>query len=356
MSPTLQNIELAPLTAFRVGGAAENYLPFDSGSELRTRLKELKRQPPRWLLGSGTNVLVSDRGLPGLTLHFRKGEIARERGNLLVADGGALWDDVVRCALENQLWGIELMSGIPGTVGGAVAININAYGQALAERLRWIEIFDPGRGQLEKIRINARDWGYKKSPLSSGRTIIVSVALKLAERPTCELRYAKALSYARQRGLDPGQLAARREIILGARAAAGALLDGSPSGRAKTCGSFFRNPLVAPEQVESLLACEESRLQAKELLEMNRLHGGQSRRVSAAHVLLAAGFRRGQTFGRVRLHPDHVLKIENWRGASAQEIYDTAELIRKTVFDKLSIRLEFEVKTLGAFRSDPTAV
>ena len=356
MSPILQNFNLAPLTAFQVGGAAENYCPLDSASELRARVEELKRQPPGWLLGSGTNVLVSDRGLPGLTLHFRKGAITRERGNLLVADGGALWDDVVRFALENQLWGIELMSGIPGTVGGAVAININAYGQALADRLRWVEIFDPRSGQLEKIKINTRDWGYKKSPLNSGQNVIVSAALELAEQPTCELRYAKALEYAEQHGLNSGKLPARREIILGARAAAGALLDNSPSGQAKTCGSFFKNPLVAPEQVEPLLAYEESRLQAKELLEMNRLHGGQSRRVSAAHVLLAAGFQRGQTFGRVRLHPDHVLKIENWRGALAQEIYETAELIRKTVFDKLSIRLEFEVKTLGTFRPEPVAV
>ena len=356
MSPILQkNVELAPLTAFRAGGPAEKYLRLDSADGLRARLSELEKQPPDWLLGSGTNILISDSGLPGLTLHFQGGGISLERKNLVIADSGASWDDVVLFALRHGLWGIELMSGIPGSLGGAVAININAYGQALVDRLCWVEVFDP-RGGLRKVDIDPSKWGYKKSPFAGGRQIIVSAALELEEKPTCELRYAKALDYARKAGLDPAQLEGRREIILGARAAAGALLDDSPAGRAKTCGSFFRNPVVAPERVEPLLAYEESHLKAEELLEMNRLHGGQARRVSATHVLLAAGFRRGQEFGRVRLHPDHVLKIENWRGASAQEIYGTAELIRKAVFEKLAIRLEFEVQTLGDFLTGADAV
>ena len=83
--------------------------------------------------------------------------------------------------------------------------------------------------------------------------------------------------------------------------------------------------------------------------ELNQVHGGAQMRVSAAHVLLAAGFSRGQTWGPVRLHPDHILKIENTGGATAQNIYDVAMEIQRTVLDKLSIELSPEVRFLGEF-------
>ena len=352
MSQILQKFPLAKLTSFQVGGPAESYLRLNSASELKQLITQPETVKPRWFLGAGSNVLISDAGLPGLTWHFQGGRIEyRKADNLLIADSGVIWDDLVISALKKHLWGIELMSGIPGSVGGAVAININAYGQALSDCLCWIEVYDPDRAELYKVNYQPADWSYKQSPFAESKLSIVRAALKLSCKPTVELRYAKALQYAREQNLDPRQLTARRRIIIGARAAAGSLLDDSPQGQAKSCGSFFRNPLVDAQQIEPLLAYEEGNLKKKELLEMNRLHGGQARRVSAAHVLLAAGFRRGQTFGRVRLHPNHVLKIENWRNASAQEIYDVAQTIQAAVMQKLAIKLEFEVKTLGKFQS-----
>ena len=352
MSRILENVELGPLTSFGVGGLAERYLRLSSATELRDWLAS--GQKPRWLLGSGTNVLISDEGLPGLTLHLQGGKIAC-RGRLIVADAGVEWDAVVRFAIERHLWGIELMSGIPGTAGGAAAININAYGQALVDRLDWVEVYDPRNGQLRRLDIKADDWGYKHSPLAGGQLLAIRLGLRLENKPTGDLRYAKALEYARQHKLNPGSLQERRQIILGARSAAGSLLDDSAGGGAKTCGSFFGNPIVRPEQVNRLLAYEEANLKRAQLLEMNRLHGGQAERVSGAHVLLAAGFRRGQAFGKVRLHPDNVLKLENWRGASAQEIYQTARSIQKTVAVKLDIGLEFEVRLLGRFQENASA-
>ena len=349
MPQVLEKIKLGPLTSFGVGGPAERYLRLASAAELNSWLTAGQR--PRWLLGSGTNVLISDEGLPGLTLHLQGGKITRH-GQLVIAEAGAEWDAVVQLAVESGLWGIELMSGIPGTVGGAAAININAYGQSLVDRLDWVEAYDPGRGRLRKLKPRADDWDYKHSPFADGRLIVLRLGLGLKEEPTDELRYAKALEYARRHGFDPASLRQRRQIILGVRAEAGSLLNDSPAGRAKTCGSFFGNPIVRPEQIDRLLAHEESGLEKSQLLEMNRLHGGRIERVSGAHVLLAAGFKRGQAFGKVRLHPSNVLKLENWRGASAQEIYQTARLIQRTVAEKLKIKLEFEVRTLGHFRED----
>ena len=350
MSKILQNIDLAPLTSFRVGGKAHAYLKLDSAQEFQKTVANANLPQPWWLLGSGSNILISDEGLTGLTLHFQGGQITYQaKEQTVISDSGVIWDDLVLFVLQHELWGIELMSGIPGTVGGAVAININAYGQALADTLKWVDIYDLHNERLRRVDFQKKDWAYKKSPLAGDNFVILRMALQLAKKPTTKLDYAPALHYADEHNLNHNSLKARRKIIIGTRAKAGSLLNDTPVGRAKTCGSFFRNPIVRLDQIENLIAHDEMAFARKDLIQMNKLHGGQSNRVSAAHVLLAAGFKRGQTFDRVRLHPSHVLKIENYRQASAQEIYDVAKFIQKTVKMKLGITLEFEVKTLGKF-------
>ena len=107
--------------------------------------------------------------------------------------------------------------------------------------------------------------------------------------------------------------------------------------------------MVDNNQVDAIIAHDESGISRQQLLRQNQIHGGSSVRVSAAHVLLAAGFRRGQSWGKVGLHPDHILKIANLGGASAQEIYDVIQMIIQTVQKKLGITLEPEVRFLGDF-------
>ncbi len=104
--------------------------------------------------------------------------------------------------------------------------------------------------------------------------------------------------------------------------------------------------------MKRLISYDETAFSEKDLLMMSKLQDKNNSRVSAAHVLLAAGFERGQVFGRVRLHPNHVLKIENYAQASAQEIYDVARLIQTTVKMKLDINLDFEVQLLGSFEKN----
>ena len=348
MSQILQNIDLAPLTAFGVGGQAENYLAIKSYDDFLSWLKQIDFSKPYHILGSATNSLISDQGLDGTVIHFIDGQI-QFKNNQLIADSGVNWDYLVEQAIKHNLWGIELMSGIPGTVGGAVAININAYGQALSDTLSWVEVYNPQNQQLEKIPFKKADWDYKKSPFSNSDLIILRAALNLKPTSATKLNYPSALLYAQKHNLNPNNLKTRRQIILSVRAKAGSLLNQEDKSLAKTCGSFFRNPVVDQTQLNQLLSFDETKINIDQLKTMNQIHGGQTNRISAAHVLLAAGFKRGQTFKRVRLHPDHVLKIENYDNATALEIYQLAKHIAKTVKIKLNINLEFEVNTLGRF-------
>lgn len=344
------HVDLAPMTSFKVGGLAEAFIKIKNVQDFERQLPKIARFKPLWLLGEGSNVLISDKGLPGLTLKFEGGEITYSpEDNLLIADSGVLWDDLVVDSIQRQLWGIELMSGIPGTVGGAAAININAYGQALSDSLRWVKIYNLQKGVVEKLPFQANQWSYKRSPYADGKAVILQIALKLSDKITCPIAYPTALQYAQEINLDPSELDSRRQIIIGTRGRAGSLLNETPVGRAKTCGSFFKNPLVGQSRLSEILQFDETGFKRQHLETMNRLHGGASNRLSAAHVLLAAGFYRGQTFGSVRLHPDHVLKIENYRHASASEIYQVARSIQSTVKMKLGINLEFEVSLMGEF-------
>ena len=115
--------------------------------------------------------------------------------------------------VARQWWGLELMSGIPGTVGGAAAININAYGQSLTDTLLWVKVYDKKSQCLKKIDFKPQDWGYKKSPLASSRYIILRVALKLSSTQTTKLKYASALAYAQKQQLPIDDLKARRKLF-----------------------------------------------------------------------------------------------------------------------------------------------
>ena len=347
MSQILQNINLAELTAFQVGGQAQQYLRCQSTQEFLDIAPHINWPKNYWCMGSGTNVLISDNGLKGLVIHFSGGTIKYSNGEI-IADSGVIWDDLVKFSIKHNLWGIELMSGIPGTVGGAVAININAYGQALSDTLKWVEIYDPGSHQVMRQKFQPSQWSYKQSPFNNRKSIIIRMGLSLSQHLTTPLSYATAQIYAQDHQLDETSLSDRRKIIMATRSQAGSLLD-NDKHQAKTCGSFFKNPVVGNKQINQLIAFDETNLQLENIKKMNLIHGGLTNRISAAHVLLAAGFKRGQTFGPVRLHPDHVLKLENYKLANADQLYQVAKSIQKTVKIKLDIDLEFEVKTLGQF-------
>lgn len=345
----IQNdVLLAPYTSLRCGGPAAQLVECKDIDELKTVLNQ-ERSGAVHIFGFGTNSLISDKGLDGLTIILRGGALGGE-DNVLIAEAGVWWDTLINKAISLGLWGLEFTSGIPSSVGGAVLGNIAAYGQQVSDVLKWIEVYDLDTKQISKRSAHDIVFSYRKSSLQSEENIIIlRAAFKLSVIPTTELKYSSALKTAEKLGLSPDTLQNRQKIILETRKNAGSLYEPSDPNAKKTAGSFFKNPLVKPDQAVEIAKFDETGKTLERLLEQNKVHGGDRLRASAAHVLLAAGFKRGQSWGAVRLHPDHILKLENTGGASAQEIYDVAKLIKQTVKDKLSIDLEPEVKFIGLF-------
>ncbi|MCA9324211.1 FAD-binding protein [Candidatus Saccharibacteria bacterium] len=347
------NVPLSDYTSFGVGGLAEHFSLVNNAEDLTEALKCTLPSTPLWVLGYGSNCLISDHGLPGMTICVRGGDITVDR-TFITADAGAWWDDVVKAAIEHGLWGIELTSEVPGSVGGSTFVNIAAYGQSLGSVVEWIEIWDRNASQVKKLHRNDLSWSYKSSVFQTDKGknwIILRVCLCLSSKITDELTYQKALDVASELRLNIDSLEDRRKVIIEARKRAGSLWH-PDGGEAHTVGSFFRNPTVSKEQVDAIIAFDESGVSAEQIRKMNQIHGGSEARVSAAHVMLAAGFKRGQIFadGRVKLNDKNLLKIEALPGATAQAIYDAVREIQETCYEKLGIRLEPEARILGAFK------
>jgi len=350
MDPTL-NAPLASLTSLAVGGPAEKLYTCTTQEELDAALAAAAGEQI-WVLGYGANVLISDAGLPGSTLLVRTTGIRRE-GNTITVDAGVWWDDLVQFAIGENLWGLELMSAIPGGVGAAIVGNIAAYGQAVADTLQWVDVFDTTSRETRRLTTEELGLSYRFSSFQTDELkdmIILRATFALNDQPAKEVAYQTALDVAQEFGHDLNTLDGRRQTIIETRRRAGSLWDyRSPDAQMRTAGSFFRNPMVDAEKAEQLMSYDETGRSLELLKKMNQVHGGSGTRVSAAHVLLAAGFNRGQTWGKVRLHPDHILKLENTGGATAQDIYNVAMEIVRTVQEKLGVELKPEVRFLGEF-------
>ncbi len=345
-----ENVSLASYNTFLVGGLAEQFVVVKNSDELFALLASNTKQPV-WVICYGSNCLISDKGLPGLVICTRGGSM-NFQDNEVVVDAGVWWDDVVKACVDRKLWGVELMSEIPGGVGGATYINITAYGQSIGPLIKWVEVWNPKTKQKERILRENLVWSYKTSIFQKPEYmdfVILQVCLSLSTEMTNQLQYQKALDVAEELNLNPEDLDDRRKIITEARKRSGSIWRANDQDSARTAGSFFRNPIVNEEQVNKIIATDESGKTTNQIRLMNKVHGGDSRRVSAAHVMLASGFNRGQTWGKVKLNDKNLLKVEALEGATAKEIYDVSRMIQTKCLDMLGINLEFEVRILGDF-------
>lgn len=344
----LKNEPLAPYTSLRVGGPAAKLVIAENYNEAVSVLSE--HPDPLWLLGFGCNSLISDRGLSGTTLMLRGGDISVE-GSTVVADAGTWWDDVVETAINHNLWGLELLSGIPSSTGGAVFGNIAAYGGQVSDTLAWVEIYDTITGEVVRRQASDISFAYRSSSLQDEPTaVILRAAFALQVSPVHELKYESALAIARDQNFDITTLSGRRATVMETRRRAGSLYEPTDEEPERTAGSFFKNPMVSLEQAQELARFDETGKTLERILEQSKIHGGSAERASAAHVLLAAGFQRGQRWENVQLHPSHVLKLATLPGARSQEVFEVVKQIQASVHQKLGIHLQPEVRFLGDFQ------
>ena len=185
----LLNEPLAPYTTFRVGGAAEALFLPENGEAIKKAVDIANQENlPLWLMGNGSNLLISDRGLPGLTIRIGK-EMSdvTVRGNRIFAEAGASLAKIANAALAESLTGLEFASGIPGSLGGGIVMNAGAYGGELKDVLESVTYLTPA-GEVTTAPARELSLGYRTSRFQTEGGVVLSASFRLEEGDPDEIK------------------------------------------------------------------------------------------------------------------------------------------------------------------------
>jgi len=343
-----ENVALAPLTTFQVGGPARYFVEAAAITDVREGLKFARaRELPLFVLGGGSNLVVSDAGWPGVVLKIAlKGiEQRNEAGKAIFEVGaGEEWDGLVARTVARNCAGIECLSGIPGSVGGTPVQNVGAYGQEVAQTIASVLVFDLRDGQLRELCNEACGFQYRSSIFNTserGRFIVLQVTYELVPAGEARLDYADLKKCFAGRQEKPS-LAEVREAVRRIRMSKGMLITPGDAD-SRSAGSFFKNPVLTREQLLEL----QKRAGAKRLLVPSYPALEAQHKVSAAWLVEHSGFRKGYGAGRVGISRKHALAIVNRGEATAAEVVALKEEIQQRVEEVWGIRLEPEPVFVG---------
>ena len=345
-----ENVPLAPLTTFRIGGPARFLVEaLSPGDVAEAASFAQSRSLPLFVLGGGSNVVVADVGWPGLVLKIGISGIERQPGLpegkvLFEVGAGEDWDRLVSHAVEAGCGGIECLSGIPGSVGGTPVQNVGAYGQEVSETIESVEVFDLKDRQVRELCREACGFAYRSSVFNTterGRFIILRVTYALEPGGAPHLAYADLKRHFEARGALPS-LAETREAVRQIRARKGMLIiEGDPDCR--SAGSFFKNPILSESQHEELLR----RASTKGLTVPSYPVLERSSKISAAWLVEHSGFARGYRLGNVGISSKHALAIVGHDGATAAEVLALQHQIQQGVEETWGVQLAPEPAFVG---------
>lgn len=174
-----ENVLLSELTSFRIGGPCSVVASLDSPSEFLGLTTYAEEAGIPWrLLGNGTNILAPDEGFNGILIRLRSSsEPIRFEGNFVYAEASVSMAALAHKVVHHGLMGMEALSGIPGTVGGACAMNAGAYGTEVADVLRSVTVLR--NGSVENLCVDKKDFGYRISPVCAPDTIVFEAKFEL---------------------------------------------------------------------------------------------------------------------------------------------------------------------------------
>ena len=346
-----RDVPLGPRTTFGVGGPARYFTVASSTAEIEAALQWARSERVEsFVLGGGSNLVVSDAGLDALVVHVTSRGLSIDRqSGLAIVDvaAGEIWDELVATVVAEDLAGLECLSGIPGAVGATPIQNVGAYGQEVSEAIQSLVAFDRETGERVTIAAAACAFGYRDSVFKHGwrqRFVIAEVrfALRIGGAPA--LRYAELQRALVDEDLSLELSLARvRAKVIELRRAKSMVLDPADEN-SRSAGSFFMNPIVetaVADRVEQV-----ARDGGHE--QMPRFWAGDGKtKLAAGWLIERAGFTRGTERGRVGLSTKHALAIVNRGGASAADIVALAREIQDGVADRFGVQLHIEPELVG---------
>jgi len=344
-----ENVPLAPLTTLKVGGPARYFTEAGLIAEVSEAVGfSRSRNLPLFILGGGSNLVVSDAGWPGLVLKIGITGINHRHGDggevIFEAGAGEDWDKFVGYTVAHNCAGIECLSGIPGCVGGTPVQNVGAYGQEVANTIESVLALDLRDGQLHELCREACGFSYRTSIFNTserGRYIIVQVNYALKHGGEAYVAYTDLKRYFAGWSNKPN-LATTRDAVRKIRAGKGMLIvDGDSDCR--SAGSFFKNPIVSAEQYQQLV----EKATAKNLQIPSYPALEAQKKVSAAWLVEHSGFSKGYGMGPVGISRKHALAIVNRGNASASDVLALKADIQERVQEIWGVLLEPEPVFVG---------
>ncbi len=284
----LTNVDMRQYTSFKAGGAAKEMVIVETIEELQEVLQELHKTERNWLmLGNGSNTLISDKGFDGLVVKLGNGfgHIAVE-DNCLICGTAVLMSVVAKAALREGLTGFEPMSGIPGSLGGAVFMNAGAYGGEMKDIVESVTLVSRDGETVRTVKGEDMDFSYRHSILEETGEVAVSVTLKMNKG-------------------NPDEIAAQMQELMKRR-------NEKQPVQYPSAGSFFKRPTG----------------------------------YFAGKLVQDAGLK-GLTVGGAQVSELHSGFIINKGDATATDIIDLMHLVQNTVYDKFGVKLEPEVRIIG---------
>ncbi|WP_407636682.1 UDP-N-acetylmuramate dehydrogenase [Acetivibrio cellulolyticus] len=276
-------------TSFKIGGPADLLITPASVSQLGELIKLCNRQNlPIFIMGNGTNLLVSDKGIRGVVIKIYdnlNGYTVKE--DCIEAYGGILLSKLSGIALENELAGLEFASGIPGTLGGAVAMNAGAYGGEIKDVVIETEFIDKD-GDIKVLRGDEHQFGYRTSFIQKQSGIVVRSIIKLKKGDKTSIKTLIDDLTGRRKDKQPLEM---------------------PSA-----GSVFKRP-------EGYFA---------------------------GKLIEDCGLR-GYSIGGAQVSDKHCGFIVNTGNATSKDIMDLISHIQKTVKDKFNAELQTEIRIVGDY-------
>jgi UDP-N-acetylmuramate dehydrogenase len=343
-----ENVPLAPLTTFKVGGPARYLVAARSEGEVRSAVDWARqRSLPMFVLGGGSNLVISDRGWPGLVLKIALKGIEEESSGektTFHAGAGEDWDGFVARAIQQNCGGVECLSGIPGTVGGTPVQNVGAYGQEVAETILAVRVLDVQKDEIRELENRDSGFAYRTSIFNSsqrGRYIVLRVSFALRPGAPPRIEYADLKKFFAGKAGAP-TLAETREAVRAIRLSKAMLIvEGDEDCR--SAGSFFKNPILSSNQFQEL-----AKRPATHGYTVPQFPAGDGKiKVPAAWLVEHAGFAKGLTRGPVGISRKHALAIVNRGRARAAEIIALKNEIQERVREAFGIELHPEPVFVG---------
>ena len=292
MSEILQtNINLAAYTTYRIGGTARYFAQPQNEKQIIDIYKFASdKDLPVYILGAGSNVLISDNGINGVVLRFSSNFSNIEiKDNIVKAKAGTLLTFLINSAKKHGLGGMEKLTGIPGTIGGGVVMNAGAFNLSISKYLKEVTLFDVNKETIDKKSPDNLGFAYRTSNLQNSNKVVLEAVFELHEKDIDSIQ--QEIDSIREQRKQKQQI------------------------KRPNAGSVFRNP---PGN-------------------------------SPAGKLLDELQVKGMRVGDAMVSDQHANFIVNLRNAKAQDVYTLIKKLQDLVYENYNVKLEPEIKFMGEF-------